>query len=296
MSTDVLNTEIERALGRRPLRLTPLHGGCVAQVFRADFAPGASLPTLAVKWETGPDAALDVEGYMLGELAAGSGLPLPRVVHASAHLLALEFIEHDGRRSPEGEAALADLLADLHDRATGHETLGLERDTRIGPLVQPNGVCDSWAEFYRVHRLEHFGSMACSRGVIDDSTRDGLRRLGERLEGLLGPTLDDPPALLHGDLWAGNILWHAGHPAALIDPAAHRGHPEVELAFIDLMGGLGPGFWERYRSRRPLAPGWEHRRAIYRIYPLLVHAILFDGGRVGGYGSSVAQTLNSLQP
>jgi len=121
---------------------------------------------------------------MLGELSGGSELPLPRVVHASPRLLALEYVEHDGGRTPQGEAALADLMADLHARDTGCRTFGLERDTRIGPLTQPNGECETWDEFYRRHRLEHFGSIASDRGVVSDATLDGLADLYAKMSNL----------------------------------------------------------------------------------------------------------------
>lgn len=295
-----LATCIEHAIGERPIRLSSLHGGCVAQVFKAEFR---HYPTVAVKHEpaVGPSgsAALDVEGFMLEYLAARTALPLPRVFHAEPTLLVLEFVPNDGHRSEKGETALADLMADLHDTPTLETTFGLERDTRIGPLVQPNSPTESWEAFYRDQRLLHFGAMALDRRVISRDTHDNLRRLGDQLERHLEATADQRPALLHGDLWAGNILWKDGFPRALIDPACHRGHPEVETAFMDLMGGLGPAFWNQYKKRRPdRGENWGSRRSIYRLYPLLVHAILFDQAVSGehemGYGATVRATLEGL--
>lgn len=297
---DALSNLIRAALGEPPVRLSRLHGGCVAHVFKAEFDHH---PTVAVKHEPaggpGGPPALDVEGFMLGHLAERTALPLPDVIHAEPKLLVLEFVPNNGHRSDAGEAALADLLADLHDTRASETTYGLELDTRIGPLVQPNSPAESWAAFYRDQRLFHFGALALSRGVIAPGTHDSLRRLGDHLERLLEPTTDDSPRLLHGDLWAGNILWDDGQPRALIDPACHRGHPEVETAFIDLMGGLGPAFWHQYRSRRPdQGENRGVRRSIYTLYPLLVHAILFDratdGGREAGYAATVRATLDRL--
>ena len=64
----------------------------------------------------------------------------------------------------------------------------------------------------------------------------------------------------------------------LIDPCAHRGHREVDLAMMDLFGGFGPGAWEAYEEAFPLADGWQERVLAYQAVPLLVHAVLFGGG------------------
>jgi len=83
----------------------------------------------------------------------------------------------------------------------------------------------------------------------------------------------EPPAsLLHGDLWAGNMLVRDGRLAALIDPACYHGHAEADLAMICLFERPDTAFWDAYG---PLEPGWEERRTIYQLFPALVHLRLF---------------------
>ncbi|MEL7483890.1 MAG: fructosamine kinase family protein, partial [Planctomycetota bacterium] len=274
--TDSVIRSIEPALNRKPVSLRPLTGGCVAEVYRVRFADGGDL---VVKIDSGHDAKLDVEGFMLERLR-DAGLRVPRVEHATPSLLAMEYIENDGRRSTDGEAKLGQVVAEFHSQKA--DRYGLERDTLIGSLDQPNGWSDDWAGFYAEQRIAVMADRAERRDALPSGCRARLKRVCARMHELIPEP--QSPALIHGDLWAGNILWHAGRQAALIDPAVYYGDPEIELAFIDLMGGLGPAFWEAYREVRRIDDGFHATRcALYQLYPLLVHAVLFGGG----YGQSV---------
>ena len=96
-------------------------------------------------------------------------------------------------------------------------------------------------------------------------------RLGE----LLPP---GGPALLHGDLWWGNVLFGSDGRAWVIDPSVHGGHPEEDLAMLGLFGEVPDRLRAAYGEVRPLSPGWEERVALFQLYPLLVHTVLFGGG------------------
>jgi fructosamine-3-kinase len=96
-----------------------------------------------------------------------------------------------------------------------------------------------------------------------------------RIAELAGPP--EPPARLHGDLWSGNVLWSDGRPY-LIDPVAYGGHREVDLAMLVLFGSPGEACLAAYEERTPLADGHEERVALWQLFPLLVHAVLFGSG------------------
>jgi fructosamine-3-kinase len=274
--TDVAD-QVGAALGRRPARLSRLTGGCIAEVYRAEFDDG---PPLVAK---AGGSRLDLEGWMLGYLR-DRGLPVPRVAHSAAGLLIIEFIEGESRFESAAERHAADLLADLHGVTS--DAFGLERDTLIGGLPQPNPRTSSWREFFGQHRLGHMAAEAERSGGISAAARARV----EKIAGELGRWLREPaaPALLHGDVWTTNVLARGGRVAAFLDPAVYYGDPEVELAFIGLFGTFGDAFYERYRERRGIADGFfEERMDLYNLYPLLVHARLFGGG----YGRRVEATL-----
>ncbi len=118
-----------------------------------------------------------------------------------------------------------------------------------------------------------------------------MERLCERLPGLAGPA--EPPARLHGDLWSGNVLWGADGRVWLIDPAAHGGHRETDLAMLRLFGCPHlEQVLDGYRQQAPLAEGWEERVGVHQLFPLLVHAVLFGRG-YAEQALSVARTALS---
>ena len=273
---------MEAALGVRILEQRPLAGGCIADARRLTLSDGREVVS-----KTAPGGGLSLEGYMLAYLARESALPLPELLLAEEDLLVMAFVPHDGQGGPAGERDAARHLARLHGVTA--PAFGLERDTLIGALHQPNPWTESWIDFFREQRLLPTIRLAGERGGLARDDRAALERLAGRLEDFLEEP--EAPALLHGDAWPGNILFDAGKVAAFIDPAVYYGDPEIELAFGTLFGPFGEAFFESYGELRPIRPGFfEVRRELYLTYPLLVHAALFGGG----YGASAGRIARRL--
>jgi hypothetical protein len=160
---------------------------------------------------------------------------------------------------------------------TGAPSFGREDRRTTGSRGLPNEPAETWAEFYGQSRLIPRAKLAGDAAVLPAETIGRLETLAGRLE-LFGAA-DEPPARLHGDLWAGNRLVDGTGRSWLVDPAAHGGHREFDLAMMRLFGGFGACF-QAYEERHPLAPGWEGRVALQKIAPLVVHAIKFGGSYV----------------
>ena len=232
--------------------------------------------------------------------AAGARVPDVLAVEegrdARTQRLEIAWIEGGGRRTPRTEEAFGRELAALHAgsrRAPGETDLFGAHDGVpegfLGAARIDLTPCRSWAESWVARRIVPLAAQAVDGGAAPARVRHLAERLGEVTDGfgpgspathpgasVLGPA--EPSSLVHGDLWAGNrMLDHEGR-SWLIDPCAHRGHREVDLAMMDLFGGFGPGAWEAYEEAFPLADGWQERVLAYQAVPLLVHAVLFGGG------------------
>lgn len=277
----VNRTILTEVIGQDIADITPLSGGCIGQVYRVRLANGQQL---VLKADDGPAPRLDIEAYMLRYLAAHSPLPVPEVRYAAPNLLVMAYMPGDSRFSAAAQAHAAELLAALH--AISAPAYGLERDTLIGGLHQPNEWHPGWLTFFREMRLLYMGQEAARVGRLPAELMRRLERFCARLnEWLLEP---ERPSLLHGDVWTTNVLGQNGRITAFLDPAIYYGHAEIELAFITLFDTFAQPFFARYQELRPIDPGfWQQRRDIYNLYPLLVHVRLFGGS----YVSAVAQAL-----
>jgi fructosamine-3-kinase len=211
--------------------------------------------------------AVEAEG--LDWLRAAGAIAVPEVLSVDAESIELERIDA-GPWTPAAEERFGRELAALH--RAGAPAFGWHRDGYIGPLPVANTEADDWPAFYWTTRIEPFvRSAALAPDAI--ATFD---RLASRVADLAGPA--EPPARLHGDLWRGNVLAdQAGRPW-IIDPSAHGGHRETDLAMLQLFGGFGSRCIDAYDEVFPLADGWRDRVALHQLYPLLVHAVLFGGG------------------
>jgi fructosamine-3-kinase len=226
-----------------------------------------------------PDDFFETEAAGLAWLAVTGGVAIPEVLAADRDCLILRWIE-PGRSTPDAAADLGRRLAATH--AAGAPSYGLDRDGFIGRLPLPNRPSDTWAEFYAVRRVLPYLRLARERGAVDDADAAAIEAVVPRLSDLVP---EEGPARVHGDLWNGNVLW--GHDRAwVIDPAAHGGHRETDLAMLALFGLPHlPRVLDAYAEASPLADGWTERVALHQLFPLLVHACLFGGG----YGGRAAE-------
>jgi fructosamine-3-kinase len=163
-------------------------------------------------------------------------------------------------------------LATLHRHTQPH--YGLDFENYMGSLPQPNPTYDDFASFYAEVRLQGLVKILRNRGAIGEKVVRDFEKLCVRLPILIPK---EPPALLHGDLWAGNYMTDSNGEPVLIDPAPYYGHREIDVAMTNLFGGFDPNMLTTYQQVYPLEKGWETRVPLFQLYPVLVHAVLFGG-------------------
>ncbi len=277
------------ALGEELAELEPVAGGDLNDAYRARTTSGRTLfvKTADDARRAGPQAYA-AEAAGLRWLAEADALPVPDVLAVDERFLALEWVDGGGRAD---DAQLGRGLALLH-RAGAPEHGALPAGTpaprdvlRLGPLALPNEPQPTWAAFYASQRLLPLARIAAERGALDPAGVRAVGRVAERIDDLAGPP--EPPARLHGDLWSGNVLAGADGRPWLVDPAAHGGHREVDLAMLALFGTVSSRLLAAYEDVAPLADGHADRVGLWQLFPLLVHAVLF-GGAYGARAASVA--------
>ncbi len=275
-----LHDEIAKAVGSDVLTATPMQGGCIGSVFDVKLANGSR----CVAKTMAGDNDLRIEGDMLRYLADHTQLPVPKVYVARKSLLILEYVRNDASLTDRAQVDAARHLARLHSHTESY--FGFETNTLIGPLPQPNSKATEWIPFFRDQRLLYMAGLAETSGNLPTPMRRRLETLADKLDHyLIEPA---QPSLIHGDLWAGNILCFESVISAFIDPAIYYADAEIELAYSTLFATLGDPFFKAYQEHRAIEPGFfEERCDLYNLYPLLVHVRLFGGD----YVSSVDRTL-----
>ncbi|WP_348787239.1 fructosamine kinase family protein [Leifsonia sp. NPDC080035] len=226
----------------------------------------------------------------LAEAEADGGARIVRVAGVGPGHIELERIR-EARPTAEAARAFGAGLARTH--AAGAAAFGSAPDGWDGPIFigrRPLPIAHegSWGRFYARDRVRPYVDIAVEAGTVTAGQLPVIERAIERIEA--GAFDDDePPARIHGDLWTGNVLWSEGG-AVLIDPAAHGGHRETDLAMLDL---FGVPFFEEiaagYNDTHPLRDGWRARIPLHQLHPLAVHA----AGHGPSYGIALAEAARA---
>ncbi|MEU4343423.1 fructosamine kinase family protein [Nocardia sp. NPDC023852] len=245
-------------------------------VWLADADPGAerrSGPDEPVLGSTsihdGDPSVADSGSARPNTTAERGTMLLPQVLAADDRMLVLPWLAEAGP-TPAAAERFGRELAALHAKTPGRfgapwpgwiATLPLSNTPTAGP----------WSQWYAEHRLAPYLPRAAAH--LGEAGVRLLERVIDRIDALAGPA--EPPARIHGDLWSGNLLWTVER-VLLVDPAAHGGHRETDLAMLALFGAPHlDRILAAYHETYPLAERWRARIPLHQLHPLLVHVVLF---------------------
>ncbi|GIY84200.1 ketosamine-3-kinase [Caerostris darwini] len=167
------------------------------------------------------------------------------------------------------------------------DKFGFHTTTCCGYIAQVNTWKDDWVEFYAQQKLDHQINMITS----NYGDRE-LTELWSELVLKIPSFFEDlkiKPALLHGDLWSGNVAETSEGPV-IFDPAVFYGHSEFELAIADMFGGFPRSFYNAYHNVLPKEHNFEKRKDLYKLFHCLNHWNHFGGG----YRSSSLSIIKRL--
>ena len=280
----MLAQRIADLVGGRVVSARPVVGGDVNTAFRIEFEDRV---IFAKTHPDPPEDFFSTEAASLGWLRSAGATQIPMTIayaDAEPAFLALQWIE-PGESLPGTDAAFGRELAYLH--RAGAPSFGRDDKRTTGSRRLPNQPCDTWSEFYATQRLLPLVDLAAEAGALSPSTLRDVERIVSRIEILAGPR--EPAARLHGDLWGGNRIVDTEGRSWLVDPAAHGGHREFDLAMMRLFGGFSEQTFAAYDEVFPLLDGWTKRLPLHQLAPLMVHAIKFGGHYVGRVEQAILQ-------
>lgn len=230
-----------------------------------------------IKWNQGDhEGMFESEAKCMELIRETNTIHVPKVYgygkKADGAYLMLDFVAGSKKKDNYWES-FAQKLADLHRNT--YKYFGLHFNNYIGALRQINDFADDGIQFFMEKRLITQLDRAYKAKLVDYKLYIDLNNLFSKI-----PTIfpKEAPALLHGDLWSGNLMVGENGQASVVDPSAYFGLREAEIAFTTLFGGFPVEFYEAYNEAMPLQPGFKDRIDLYNLYPLLVHGNLFGGG------------------
>lgn len=255
----------------QPIRIVNLHGGHGQQVHKLAFEH-ASPVVVKVFQNHGHEAKAIAESASLQAIENAVPGFAPKVFQtltaSDTSAVVMEFME-ESRQSVQMDESFALNLSKMHQ--TTHTAFGFEPDTFIAGIRQNNKLQDTWADFYIAQRLEPIFESACETGLFNNADMKAFEALLKRIALEMPPT---KPALIHGDLWNGNVI-KTNRGRVLIDACVGFGHYEMDLAMMHLFGGFSSEVYSLYHEHIPKVPDYDERLKWYQLYYLLIHVILF---------------------
>lgn len=254
--------------------IVPIKGGDINDAFRIEsfnkkyflkVNSATNFPNLFIK-----------EARALNTIKETKTFPIPKVLNLGEvgkdfQYLLLEWIEPSTPTVVNWEK-LGRNLAKLHQNTNNQ--FGWSEDNYIGIVLQPNKFEDNWNDFYSQNRILPMMKLLKNKQLITSKQIKSAENLCKQFDSIFPK---EKPALIHGDFWNGNIIAGEKGEFNLIDPAIYYGNKEMDIAMAKLFGGFDDTFFDAYQEINPLEPGYEERLPVTQLFPLLIHAYLFEG-------------------
>jgi fructosamine-3-kinase len=281
-------------LTHQRIRETPVSGGSICVARRLTLDDGESV--FAKSWpETSPcpDGYFESEAAGLAWLGEAGTVPVPEVIAVVPGLIAMRWLD-SAAPTPAAAEAFGRALAGLH--AAGADGFGAPWAGWIGALPQDNSpprAGSGWPAWFAERRLLPYLRRSADAGALSAADVAEVERVLSMIDQYAPEP--EPPSRLHGDLWPGNLLWAADGRVWLVDPAAHGGHRETDLAQLALFGGAPhlDRILGAYQDVHPLATGWRGRVPLHQLHLLLVHTALFGGAYRGAVMSAARAVVTA---
>jgi len=285
-STNDILIRIESKLNEKIISKSNIGGGCISKAMQIKTTSGKRF---FVKINnSSPKDMFTKEANGLLELNKAASIRIPSVIIFDEAFILLEFIEPSAKVNNFFED-FGYKFAMLHKYTA--EEFGFYEDNYIGSTKQINTAAPeektNWTKFYFNKRILFQFKLAEKKGLSSSELRKGISILENKIEEILSG-INEPPSLLHGDLWSGNFITGDDGKVCLIDPAVYYGSREADLAMTKLFGGFTAAFYKSYNECFPLLEGHEYRENIYKLYHVLNHLNLFGSS----YYSQAISLLN----
>lgn len=215
------------------------------------------------------------EANGLAALKKNTHFIVPGVIHfdiaGNYQYLLMEWME-PGQPGNKFWEEFGRSLAHMHRQT--RDFFGWEVDNYIGSITQKNNQQKKWSAFYSEYRILPLIKRGFDENIFDKKIMQNGELFCRKASDLFP---EEPPALLHGDLWSGNFMIHSIGKPALFDPAVYTGHREMDMGMMQLFGGFHQRLFDSYHEYYPLETQWQQRLQLTQLYPLLMHALLFGG-------------------
>lgn len=286
-------TDVSAAIGEKasgPVSRHVCTGGCIHS---AEIWTPTVGPRFFIKY--GDASRIDMfrqESIGLAEIRATQTIRVPHTIalvdrsDLDLSALILEAIEV-GSPNSKNWYEFGQSLARLHQIGRSPQ-FGFASDNYLGSASQPNGWDHNWIRFFSQQRLGFQVRWARAQYPAAKSILLRCERLIAKLPSLLSSHLE-PPTLIHGDLWNGNVIFAKSGEGVLIDPASYYGQREAEWGMIGLFGGFPATFCEGYADIWPLDEDYTFRSPIYRLYHWINHWNLFGDNYFGSCETELAR-------
>ena len=271
-----IKNKLEDVLKISVSSFSSLSGGCISNAYKLRTTDSRNYLLKINENHKGDMFLKEANGLI--EIKKAKAIKVPDVILAEKDFILMEFI-NSSSRSKSFFKDFGIKFSQMHKYSS--PGFGFYEDNYIGANPQENIPAKDeekdWVEFYFNKRILYQYKLAEKNGYSTNELRKGIFKLENKIEEILSGS-EEPPSLLHGDLWSGNYMVDENGDACLIDPAVYYGHREADLGMTKLFGGFSSEFYNAYNENFPLPDGAGYRENLYKLYHVLNHLNLFGRG------------------